>query len=69
MSNPYETPESDVYTPDAAKPYVIDANSGGRLAVGQMLLRYLGYYIGLIPLGLVFFGLAGTKRNRVFTTK
>jgi uncharacterized RDD family membrane protein YckC len=147
MSNPYETPESDVYTPDAAKPYVyagfwiraaatlidtllmmlclfpivyilmtmglmdtdttdrgltenllsfvfipivvmifwryrsatpgkmlfklavIDANSGGRLAVGQMLLRYLGYYIGLIPLGLGFLWVGWDKKKQGFHDK
>lgn len=144
MSNPYETPESDVYTPDAAKSYVyagfwiraaaalidtvlmmvflipivfilmttglmetgdeasnlienllsfvfmpivvmlfwryrsatpgkmlfklvvIDAKSGGRLAVGQMIVRYIGYYIGLIPLGLGYIWVGIDKKKQGF---
>ncbi|MCJ8269398.1 MAG: RDD family protein [Psychrosphaera sp.] len=43
---------------------IIDAKSGGRLSTGQVLLRYLGYYIGAIPLGLGFFMVGWDKKKQ-----
>ncbi|HET7314875.1 RDD family protein [Salinisphaera sp.] len=36
----------------AIRARVVDARSGERLAPGQSILRYLGYYVSTIPLGL-----------------
>ncbi|NQZ12691.1 MAG: RDD family protein [Algicola sp.] len=43
---------------------IIDAKSGGRLSTGQVLLRYLGYYIGAIPLALGFFMVGWDKKKQ-----
>jgi uncharacterized RDD family membrane protein YckC len=31
---------------------VVDAKTGGTLTIGQSLIRYLGYYVSTIPLGI-----------------
>jgi uncharacterized RDD family membrane protein YckC len=31
---------------------VVDAKTGGTLTIGQSLVRYLGYYVSTIPLGI-----------------
>jgi uncharacterized RDD family membrane protein YckC len=31
---------------------VVDAKTGGTLSLGQSLIRYLGYYVSTIPLGI-----------------
>lgn len=44
---------------------VVDADSGGPLTPGQAALRYLGYYLSLIPcgLGLIWVGLDARKQG------
>ncbi|UTH75242.1 RDD family protein [Chromobacterium sp. IIBBL 290-4] len=44
---------------------VVDADSGGPLTPGQAVLRYLGYYLSLIPfaLGLIWVGLDARKQG------
>ena len=48
---------------------VVDANSGGPLRAGQALLRYLGYFISTLPLGLGFLWIAWDKRKQGFHDK
>ena len=36
----------------ALKLSIVDANTGGKPTTGQLIGRYLGYYLSLIPLGL-----------------
>ncbi len=31
---------------------IVDAKTGGKLSVGQSLVRYLGYFVSTLPLGL-----------------
>jgi uncharacterized RDD family membrane protein YckC len=31
---------------------IVDARTGGTLTIGQSLIRYLGYYVSTIPLGI-----------------
>lgn len=48
---------------------VVDAGSGGSLRVGQAALRYLGYFVSLLPLGLGFLWVAWDKRKQGFHDK
>ena len=43
---------------------IVDAASGGPLSPRQSLLRYLGYYLSLLPLGLGFFWIAWDDRKQ-----
>ena len=45
---------------------VVDATSFGNLRVGQAVLRYVGYFISLLPLGLGFFWIIRDKKKRGF---
>lgn len=44
---------------------VVDAKTGGSLSMGQALVRYLGYYVSVIPLciGLIWVGLDNRKQG------
>jgi uncharacterized RDD family membrane protein YckC len=44
---------------------VVDAKSGGPLTLGQSLIRYLGYYVSTIPLGLglIWVGIDAKKQG------
>lgn len=43
---------------------VVDAKTGGTLSVGQSLLRYLGYFVALLPLGLGILWVAFDARKQ-----
>jgi uncharacterized RDD family membrane protein YckC len=46
--------------------YVVDGKSFQALTIGQALLRYFGYLVSLLPLGLGFIWVAFDKRKRGF---
>ncbi len=46
--------------------YVVDAHTYQALTIKQALLRYLGYLVSLVPLGLGFLWIALDKRKRGF---
>jgi uncharacterized RDD family membrane protein YckC len=46
--------------------YVVDGKSFKALTIGQALLRYFGYLVSLLPLGLGFIWVAFDKRKRGF---
>jgi len=48
---------------------VVDADSAKPLSIAQAVLRYLGYYISALPLGLGFFWIAWDKRKQGFHDK
>jgi uncharacterized RDD family membrane protein YckC len=48
---------------------VVDADSAKPVTVTQGALRYLGYYISALPLGLGFFWIAWDKRKQGFHDK
>ena len=43
---------------------VVDAKTGGPLGVGQSILRYLGYFVSTIPLGLGLLWVAFDPRKQ-----
>lgn len=43
---------------------VVDEKTGNKLSVKQALIRYVGYYISLLPLGLGFFWIAMDKKKQ-----
>ncbi|MFO7593755.1 MAG: RDD family protein [Pseudomonadota bacterium] len=45
---------------------VVDASTHENLRIGQSLLRYIGYFISLLPLGLGFLWIIWDKKNRGF---
>ena len=48
---------------------IIDEKTGNKPTVKQSVIRYIGYYVSLIPLGLGFFWIALMRRNRAGMTK
>ena len=48
---------------------VVDASNYKPLSPRQALIRYLGYYVSLMPLGLGFFWIAWDKRKQGFHDK
>lgn len=48
---------------------VVDAVSGAPLRPGQAVIRYLGYYLSLLPLGLGFLWIAWDRRKQGFHYK
>ena len=48
--------------------HVVDANTKQQIGVGQALVRYFGYFVSLIPLGLGFFGYYGINESKAFMT-
>jgi uncharacterized RDD family membrane protein YckC len=45
---------------------VVDASTLDNLRVGQSVLRYLGYFVSLLPLGLGFFWIIWDRKKRGF---
>jgi len=45
---------------------VVDATTFGNLRVGQSILRYLGYFISMLPLGLGFLWIIWDEKKRGF---
>jgi uncharacterized RDD family membrane protein YckC len=43
---------------------IVDARSGGQPTTGQLVRRYLGYYVSLLPLGLGFLWVAFDPRKQ-----
>jgi uncharacterized RDD family membrane protein YckC len=43
---------------------IVDARSGSAPSAGQFVVRYLGYFLSLIPLGLGFIWIAFDKRKQ-----
>ena len=43
---------------------IVDAKTGGKPSTGQLVGRYLSYYISLIPLGLGFFWVGWDARKQ-----
>ncbi len=43
---------------------VVDVNTGGKVPTGRLLIRYLGYYVGIIPLFLGFFWIIWDKKKQ-----
>ncbi|MDP4599231.1 MAG: RDD family protein [Pseudomonadales bacterium] len=45
--------------------HIVDAHTGGPATTRQLVIRYIGYYLSLLPLGLGFFwiGLAPRKQG------
>lgn len=48
----------------AIQAYIIDARTGGKPSTGQFVIRYLGYLVALLPLGLGFLWVAFDKRKQ-----
>ena len=48
---------------------VVDLRSGRSLRLGQALLRYLGYFVSALPLGLGFLWIIWDKRKQGFHDK
>jgi len=49
--------------------HVVDAESRQALQLGQAILRYVGYFVSLLPLGLGFFWIIWDKRKQGFHDK
>jgi len=49
----------------ALKLKIVDASTGGKPSVGQLIIRYLGYYVSSIPLflGLIWVGIDRRKQG------
>lgn len=45
---------------------VLDATTGEKPSVGQSVIRYIGYYISALPLGLGFLWAAIDEKNRTW---
>jgi len=43
---------------------IVDQKTGGKLTVGQSVLRYIGYYISMLPLMLGFLWVAFDKKKQ-----
>jgi uncharacterized RDD family membrane protein YckC len=48
----------------AIKSKIIDATTGEKPTLKQWILRYLGYFVSLIPLGMGYFWVAFDKRKQ-----
>ena len=44
--------------------YVVDADSGRRISLRQAVIRYAGYFIALLPMGLGFLWILWDKQKR-----
>ena len=49
--------------------YIVYANTFGHPPFGKLVLRYIGYYISLLPLMLGFFWVGWDKRKQGFHDK
>ena len=45
---------------------VLDAKTGDKPTVGQSIIRYIGYYISALPLGLGYFWALFDEKNRTW---
>jgi uncharacterized RDD family membrane protein YckC len=43
---------------------IVDANTGNKPATSQLIVRYLGYYVSMLPLFLGFIWVAFDKRKQ-----
>lgn len=43
---------------------IVDAKTGGKLSMGQSVVRYLGYFIAMVPLGLGLLWVAFDARKQ-----
>jgi len=48
---------------------VVDARTGGRLSLGQSVLRYLGYFVSTIPFGLGLLWVAFDPKKQAWHDK
>ncbi|HEX5057633.1 MAG TPA: RDD family protein [Gammaproteobacteria bacterium] len=48
---------------------IVDAATGGKLTAGQSFIRYLGYYVSIIPLGLGLIWVGIDSRKQGFHDK
>jgi len=48
---------------------IVDAETGARPSTGQLIGRYLGYYVSLVPLGLGMIWVAFDRRKQGFHDK
>ncbi|MEX1082444.1 MAG: RDD family protein [Halofilum sp. (in: g-proteobacteria)] len=48
---------------------VVDARTGGHPGLGRCLLRYIGYFLSALPLGLGFVWMVFDKRQQTFHDK
>ena len=48
----------------AIKAQVVDAQTGHSISVGQAMLRYLGYFLAILPLGLGIFWVTFDSRKQ-----
>jgi uncharacterized RDD family membrane protein YckC len=46
------------------KCHIVDAKTGGPASTRQLVIRYIGYYISLVPLGLGFFWIGLDARKQ-----
>ena len=53
----------------ALKAKVVDANTGNIPTVKQSVIRYIGYYISLLPVGLGFFWVGWDKKKQSWHDK
>ena len=51
------------------KATIVDAKTGGKPSLRQLIIRYLGYIISTIPLGLGIFWVAFDKKKQGFHDK
>jgi len=51
------------------KATIVDEKTGGKPSLRQLIIRYLGYIISTIPLGLGFFWIAFDKKKQSFHDK
>ena len=48
----------------AVSAQIVDAQTGGKGSTGQLIGRYLGYFVALVPMGLGIFWVAFDKRKQ-----
>ena len=51
------------------KATIVDAKTGGKPTLKQWIIRYLGYFVSLLPLGLGYFWVAFDKKKQSFHDK
>ena len=51
------------------KATIVDAKTGGKPALKQWIIRYLGYFVSLLPFGLGYFWVAFDKKKQSFHDK
>ena len=51
------------------KATIVDAKTGGKPTLKQWIIRYLGYFVSLLPFGLGYFLVAFDKKKQSFHDK